>query len=286
MITIQNKKLLSLPLFSVFTLTIIISMLPTTHATTYDWIINGGFETGTLSPWATQSGTGAAYVSSNYHKTGSYSAVTEGWPFYSYINQTLAEPIPWANLSEPIFVWSTLGINNVCTFRSAIRDTNGVWYWTGNSVADVTWHDWAMSKGYMEGSYPALSGKSIDAISLYNVEGIALRYTAFDDVHLYSGMVPPYTPTPVIPTEYDSWYSNVIVSFMVMFIFVFVPPMILSFEFAKYRADPIVGFLGGLVLTISIGYMVGLLPVWFIFLIGLVMFLIILTKTGVLTRSQ
>jgi hypothetical protein len=282
----KNKKLLSPLFFSIVIFTIIVSTLQVAHATTYDWIINGGFETGSLPPWTTQSGTGAAYVTSDYHRTGSYSALTEGWPFYSYINQTLAEPIPWANISEPIFVWSTYCISGEADFRAAIRDTNGVWYWTGIMVAPNNWNNWAMSKGYMAGSYPALTGKSIDAISLYNTEPVALYYIAFDDVHLYSDLVPPSTPTPYIPSEYDSWYSNVIVSYMVMFIFVFVPPMILSFEFARYKADPIIGFLGGLVLTVGIGYMTGLLPVWFIFLIGLVMFIIILTKTGVLTKPQ
>lgn len=84
---------------------------------------------------------------------------------------------------------------------------------------------------------------------------------------------------------YDSWYSNMVVTYMILFIFLIVPPLIIAFEFAKHDVDPFMGFVGGLCLTVPIAYIVHIIDLWVLFVFVLGLILMVLSKLGVFNRS-
>lgn len=84
--------------------------------------------------------------------------------------------------------------------------------------------------------------------------------------------------------NYDSWYSNMVVTYMVLFIFIIVPPLIIAFEFSKHDVDPFMGFIGGLCLTVPIAYIVHIIDLWVLFVFVLGLILMILAKLGALSR--
>lgn len=83
---------------------------------------------------------------------------------------------------------------------------------------------------------------------------------------------------------YDTWYSNMVVTYMVLFIFIIVPPLIIAFEFAKHDVDPFMGFIGGLCLTVPIAYIVDIIDLWVLFVFVLGLILMILAKLGAFNR--
>jgi len=83
------------------------------------------------------------------------------------------------------------------------------------------------------------------------------------------------TPPPSGEDGYDSWYSTTIISFMVLFIFILVPPLILAVEL-RDRVNPSVSLIIGLVFTTGIGFSSGLVPLWFVFMIVIAITIIFL----------
>ena len=69
--------------------------------------------------------------------------------------------------------------------------------------------------------------------------------------------------------------SEVITNFMFLFIFIFVPSLFLAGITATVGI-PIVGFISGLTMMTSIGKIVGIVPLWFLFVMVLVVALLIL----------
>lgn len=74
----------------------------------------------------------------------------------------------------------------------------------------------------------------------------------------------------------DTYINTPVMNFFVMFIIVFVPPLGLAFEFSAKGVNPMLGFIGGLLLMTAIGYMSGLTPLWFLFICILVTVLFML----------
>lgn len=80
------------------------------------------------------------------------------------------------------------------------------------------------------------------------------------------------TPPDYTPPTGKEWVSD----FVIMFIFVFVPPLVVAYLAGKSDISPMVGYIAGLAITIMIGYQSGLTPVWFVFGIIIVMIVIII----------
>ena len=89
-------------------------------------------------------------------------------------------------------------------------------------------------------------------------------------------VIPDVEPDPFTPTE----TSN----FMFLFIFIVIPSMFLAI-ILKPVGIPIIGFLAGLTIMTSIGRAVGIIDIWFLFVMVLVCILIILSmlKRGLYT---
>lgn len=76
--------------------------------------------------------------------------------------------------------------------------------------------------------------------------------------------------------EEGVYITTPIKNFFVMFLIIFVPPLGLAFEFSARKVNPMLGFIGGLLLMTAIGYMSGLTPLWFLFVCLLITILFML----------
>jgi len=63
---------------------------------------------------------------------------------------------------------------------------------------------------------------------------------------------------------------------MIIFIFIVVPSMFLAL-IMKSVGLPTIGFLSGLIIMSSIGRLAGIIPIWFLFVMVLVIILLIIT---------
>ena len=71
-----------------------------------------------------------------------------------------------------------------------------------------------------------------------------------------------------------SQYESLTFTILVPFLIIFLPPAIISFTAGK------VGFFIGLILTLSVGTYVGVVPVWMIFLVGIGLVLLLYSRFG------
>jgi hypothetical protein len=64
--------------------------------------------------------------------------------------------------------------------------------------------------------------------------------------------------------------------------FVFIPPLFMANAMKEHGQNPFIGFLVGMFLVIGIGYMVNLVPLWFLFVCIIVTAIVVL---GLLRRG-
>jgi len=232
------------------------------YATLGNAVKNNGFETGTTESWI------ASYtivVSAEKH-SGNYSAKTGATLEQpSYIQQLFSPQIP-VNL---VYNWTYW-------LKCPGEDEGTPWFlvdvylsysgtgedvlWERTLSTYQTWHFYNET----EALHFNCDGYYIARIRFYREAAYSELY--IDDVVLYAD-IPEVSPIP--GPDYTP-----IINLTVPFLFLFIVPLILASHIGK------AGLIVGLIIASICLYMVGWMPLWAIFLIGLAVIMLLLSGKG------
>lgn len=162
---------------------------------------------------------------------------------------------------------------NIYNSTSGEMDEEGDWY-----LSDA----FGSQSGEMEnGFFQITLNKRTYTISPYTLETIALTVITNSSVFNVELLSYWYSIEGGSVTDLDSTVTS---DFMFLFIFIVIPSMFLA-VILKSVGIPVIGFLAGLTIMSSIGNIVGIINVWFLFVMVLVCALLILAmlKKGMYT---
>jgi hypothetical protein len=124
---------------------------------------------------------------------------------------------------------------------------------------------------------------SVIGITIW-INGVRTDFIYGDNFTLnpYDSMLMEWNPQYALPEMLSIEYTNTILNYMVMFVLLFIPSLFVGIELHKWKLG-IIGFLGTLNVVTFIALGIGLMPLYFLFimiLIDIIMILALLKMRG------
>jgi len=226
-----------------------------------------------VSVYSSYTGTYHAFNGEIYiDDVGIWSSVEYGFTRFSF--SIIPIPIESGISYFKTYCQTTYTINvNIYNTTSGEMDEEGIYYYSdafGSQTGDM-----------INGFFQIVLNKRTYTLSPYTLETIALTVTTNSSVFSVEILSYWYPTEGVSVTDID---TTVTTDFMFLFIFIVIPSMFLA-VILKSVGLPIIGFLSGLTIMSAIGNTVGIVDLWFLFVMVLVVILLILAmmKRGIYT---